>query len=145
MDNTIISENRIFLDINIDSKKELLELLARSFYEADIIENIDMFLKDIYKREEEFSTHVGNYIAIPHAISKVVKRPAIAFLRTTQPFLFGNDEEVQLAFMLAIPENSNKEHLGMLSSLATKLMNKDFQKQLMNTKSKLEIIKLLNF
>ena len=142
---SIISENRIFLDIDIESKKELIEKLATSFYEENIIEDIDMFLKDIYKREEEFSTHVGNYIAIPHAISKVVKQPAIAFLRASNPFQFGNDEEVQLAFMLAIPEDSNKEHLGMLSSLATKLMHKDFQEQLMNTQSKTEIIKLLDF
>lgn len=127
----VISRSRISLMKEIPSKKDAIMQMAKSFLEDGTIEDINVFIKDINKREEEYCTYVGNETAIPHAISSTVKKAGIAFIKTEKPFPYGEQgEQVRLLFMLAIPQDSNAEHLRMLSMLATNLMHKDFREYL---------------
>ena len=104
----VINTNRIMLMKELPSKKEAIKQLASSFIKDGTIEDIDLFIKDVNKREEEYCTYVGNETAIPHAISSTVKKAGIAFIKTEKPFSYGEQgEQVRLLFMLAIPENSN--------------------------------------
>lgn len=128
----VISKERILLKDSVKDKADAIQLLARCLKDDGKIDNLNTFLKDIYKREEEYCTYIGHVTAIPHAISESVKEASIAFLRVREGFVYGNEEErVQLLFMLAIPCDSNEEHLRMLSMLAKNLMHKEFRNALM--------------
>ena len=50
---------------------------------------------------------------------------------------------MKLLFMLAIPKDSNEQHLRMLSALATKLMHKEFREQLLHAKSISDVYEIL--
>lgn len=141
----VISKDRILLIDELSSKKEAIQLMADMFKKDQIINDSSSFIKDIDKREQEFCTYVGHETAIPHAISKEVNHAGIAFVRIDKALSYGEPgEDVRLLFMLAIPENSNTEHLRMLSMLAAKLMHKDFREYLFQAQTVDEIYDLLH-
>lgn len=127
----VISKHRILMETSIDSKDSALLKLADSFYKDDIITSIEIFLKDVDGRENEYCTYIGHETAIPHAISNSVKEASIAFLKVKEGVKYGSDEEnAKLIFMLAIPKDANADHLKMLSMLATQLMHQEFRDEL---------------
>lgn len=140
----VLNVSRIKILHQSINKKKVMELMTDCFVNDGIVFDKEMFIKDLNIREQEFSTYIGYEIAIPHAISKSVKKPAIAILKLDQEIDYGGgDELVKLFVMLAIPENSNDQHLKMLSLVATKLMHKDFRQDLMNLNREDEIYALL--
>ena len=140
----VIVKQCILLKKDVQSKEDALHMLADCLNEEAYITDPSEFLKDIHKREEEFCTYVGHETAIPHAISNCVSKAGIAFLRSDKAFQYGSsDETVKLLFMLAIPKDSNEQHLRMLSSLATKLMHKEFREQLLNAESISDVYEIL--
>lgn len=141
----VISKDRIQLINQLPSKKDAIQMMAEMFEQDHTIKDSTSFIKDIYQREQEFCTYVGNETAIPHAISKVVNHAGIAFVRTDKALTYGEPgEDVRLLFMLAIPEDSNTEHLRMLSMLAAKLMHMEFREQLFQAQTVDEIYDLLH-
>lgn len=140
----IISNDRILLKNNILGKKEVLESMVELFLKDKIIVDQQEFMKDIKKREEEYCTYIGHDIAIPHAISKTVKSVGIAFMRVDTAVPYGMDgETAKMFFMLAIPEESNAEHLKILSMLAMNLMHDEFRKKLLEASDEMEIYDVL--
>lgn len=141
----VISRQRIILRNDLCTKEEALQQLIQSFCHDEIVDDGLQFRKDIDLREKEFCTYVGHETAIPHAISTAAVKAGIAFLRSEEPFIYGEEQEcVRLMFMLSIPQHSNEDHLRMLSMLATKLMHQDFREQLLNASDAEEIYQLLS-
>lgn len=144
MNNHVIAKNRILLVERVMNKEEAIYKLATSLFDDGKISDISAFLVDIQKREEEYCTYVGHEIAIPHAISCYVQEASIAFLRTKEAFVYGDEtESTRLLFMLAIPCNSNAEHLRMLSTLASKLVHAQFRKSLMEAETIHDVYEVL--
>lgn len=140
----VISESRIEVTISMDSKEIALARLADMLYQDGKITSIEGFLNDIDKRETEYCTFIGHETAIPHAISKYAKEASIAFLKVEEGVSYGCvDDQAKLLFMLAIPENSNIEHLRMLSMLATQLMHKSFRDLLVAAHTSSEVYNML--
>jgi PTS system fructose-specific IIC component len=86
------------------------------------------YKKAIMAREEEFSTAVGDGIAIPHAKTAAVKRPGLAAMTvpggTDWNSLDGAPAD--LMFMIAAPEGENNAHLEILAQLSKLLMHQEF-------------------
>lgn len=141
----VISKERIQLIEELSSKEEAIHLMADMFQKDQTIQDSYRFMKDIYQREQEFCTYVGHETAIPHAISNMVNHAGIAFIRTNKALNYGEPgEDVRLLFMLAIPEDSNTEHLRMLSMLAARLMHKEFREHLFQAQTVDEVYDLLH-
>ena len=68
----ILDENIIDLHLKSTTKDEVLHDLSAHLLEAGYIEDIEQFVKDIYVREAEGITGMGNHIAIPHGKSQDV-------------------------------------------------------------------------
>ncbi|MBQ4342849.1 MAG: PTS sugar transporter subunit IIA, partial [Erysipelotrichaceae bacterium] len=62
----ILNEEIIDLDLKGTTKDEVLHELAGHLKTAGYISDVEDFVKDIYVREEEGITGMGNHIAIPH-------------------------------------------------------------------------------
>ena len=113
---------------------------------AGRLNNKEEYKKAVLKREEEFSTGIGDGIAIPHAKTAAVKTPALAFGRSKEGIdydsLDGNNAHI--FFMIAASEGAHNDHLDTLSRLSSMLMNEDFRNQLMNAKTENDVLSLID-
>ena len=90
-----------------------------------------MFLKGLWDREAEFSTGVGDGIAIPHCRLESIRQPSVFFAHLEQPIRWSSEEEVDLILVLAVPQsNAENTHIRLLSQLARKLVDEVFVSQL---------------
>ena len=62
----ILHEDDILIPMHADSKEEAIRQLARLLKEHEIVIDLDVFVKDVFLREAEGITGIGDYIAIPH-------------------------------------------------------------------------------
>lgn len=142
----LIKKDTIILDLKNEEKQSILEELIDKLYQAGRLNDKEEFKKEIFKRESEGTTGIGDGIAIPHAKTKAVKTPSIVFGRSKAGVEFDSldGEPTNLFFMIAATEGADKAHLETLSKLATFLMDKDFSKNLLNATSKEEILSIID-
>lgn len=123
-----------------DALKQLVNLLAETGYVTDV----EGFLKDIYLREAEGMTGIGNYIAIPHGKSAHVQTigVAIGVLDEEIPWETLDENGVKGIILFAVGNDteSAQEHLKMLSLFARKLGKDEVVDSLLNATTTDEII-----
>lgn len=134
-----IYEENIILDANANNKSEILHEMISVLDENGFLNNKERFTQDIWERENQISTEIGYGIAIPHAKSKEVKKPAIVVGRSLKGMQY-DSERCKLFFLIAVNENASKEHLEILSKLSTYLMNDQFRANLILADSTQEVI-----
>jgi fructose PTS system EIIBC or EIIC component len=83
-------------------------------------EQRDGLLADIRKREAQFTTALGDGIALPHARSRHVGELQMSALQLVAPVAFGavDGVPVQLAFLVASPADAPGVHLDCLRALS---------------------------
>ncbi|AUM62734.1 fructose-specific PTS transporter subunit EIIC [Spiroplasma monobiae] len=145
LENIYIDKN-IFLDIELNSKDEVLKYITNKAQELGIFSESESLLKAFYKREEEGTTGFEDGFAIPHAKVKGIKSASIICVRTLGDVewesLDGKPTKVIIA--LIIPENASSEHLNILSETAKKLMSEDLRKKLKTAKNSKEFSKFMD-
>lgn len=128
--NTMLNEQNIFLNLNLNNKQDVLEFISNKAHELNICKNISGVLEDLNHRELEYSTGLQDGFAIPHAKSEHVKEATILFLRLNTSIEWGtmDDSKVSYIFALLVPkENEGNVHLQMISKLAVCLLEDDFK------------------
>jgi fructose-specific phosphotransferase system IIA component len=142
---SVLDEKCIILDFETDKKEEAIDKLTQLLFSSKRINSIKRFKKDLHKREKDASTAIGHGVAIPHAKSKYVDKPSVAFLRTKNMISYDSEkEDVNMFFLIAVPLDSNNEHLKILSTLAREIMNEDFLKKLLQAKSANEVFEIIS-
>lgn len=141
--NEVIDVRNIIFTTETMSKEETIESLVELLSSNDYIDSSDDFKKEVYTRENEVSTSVGYGVAIPHAQSVSVKKPAVVILRNWSGIQWGKDK-VNLVFMIAANKEATEEHLKILSQISTFLMNDSFRAKLLTAESPEEVIEALN-
>lgn len=145
-DNHVINTALIALDVPYTTKKDIINAIAQMAKAAAYIEHVNEFVFAVEKREAEVSTAIGYHVAIPHGKSSVVLHPFIAFMRTSEPIIWseGDDEAVQLVFLIGVPEkNTETLHLKFISQVSRKLLDETFRDQLTTLKDKQKVYELL--
>ncbi|MGY0694348.1 PTS fructose transporter subunit IIABC [Virgibacillus sp. FSP13] len=142
----LLKEDTIKLDLQATSKSEVLSELADQLNRANRLNDKDAFLKNIFEREEQSTTGVGEGIAIPHAKTAAVKTPAIAFGRSSDGIDYDalDGQPAHLFFMIAASEGANNAHLEALSRLSTFLMDPKFQEKMYQATTKAQILEAVN-
>ena len=104
-------------DVHAASKKASLEAAAEAIATAQ--ESIDarQLLEALMAREKLGSTNLGDGIAIPHCRFADCQQPVASLLRLANPIGFDN-QEVDLLFILVVPEQETRLHLDLLAILA---------------------------
>jgi len=74
----LLLEKCVFLNAKANKKEEVWSLLANSLKEAGAVKDVEGYLADVHCREEKGTTGIGFGVAIPHAKSAAVSRPALA-------------------------------------------------------------------
>ena len=139
----IISENLIFLDVDVTSKKEALLKIATIAYDNDRVESVESYYEGLLERESLDTTGFGGGFAIPHAKISAVKKTSIIITRFAHPVEWEalDGAPVNIALGLAVCDSDGPNgHLKILSTLARALMRKEFTDKLMNSTTKSELI-----
>lgn len=123
------------------NKDEVLRGLGRMMYDAGKVNDLSKYIEGLYEREAEFSTGVGNGVAIPHCKADCVRAAAFTLVKLKNPVEWDSLDgcPVDYVIMLAAPNTSDNVHLKMLSQLASNLMDDDFREALKRASSVKEI------
>ncbi|ASN07212.1 PTS fructose transporter subunit IIABC [Virgibacillus necropolis] len=142
----LLGQDTIILDLQAQSKKDALNELANKLDEAGKLNDKQSFITDIFSREEQSTTGIGESIAIPHAKSAAVKVPAIAFGRSESGIDFDSldGQPAHLFFMIAASDGANNAHLEALSRLSTFLMDEKFREKIYQAVSIEEVLEAVN-
>lgn len=141
----ILSLECVTLDIDCHSKKDALDILAKTIAGSDkATSQIEVF-DCLCARERLGSTGLGNGIAIPHGRLKNSKKTIAAFLRLEDGVDYDAVDKVSvdLIFALIVPEDSTDEHLQTLATLAEMFSDKKIISQLRKGRSSAEIFSIL--
>lgn len=124
---SLLMKDTMIMDLKATTKSEVIDEMVHNYYEHGIIDDEDLYKKDIIKREEEGSTGMGDGIAIPHAHDAAVKKPAVQFARSVAGVDYDSmdGQPAHLFFMIAAPEGGDNTHLQALAALSQVLMNPD--------------------
>ena len=90
--NDLIRPEWIRLDMEGESREEVIRALAGILDRSGILSDKEQYLADVFEREKMGSTAIGFDVAIPHGKSRGVKEPAVAFARLTRPHPLGTGE-----------------------------------------------------
>ncbi|WP_377888124.1 fructose-specific PTS transporter subunit EIIC [Alkalihalobacillus sp. R86527] len=138
----LLTKETMILNLASKSKDEVIEELTEKLDRAGNLNDVKGFKEAIHKREKESTTGIGEGIAIPHAKTSAVKRPAIVFGRSDEGINYESldGQPAHLFFMIAATEGANQTHLEALSRLSSFLMDNEFRSVLINAKSTDEIL-----
>ncbi len=140
----LFSRDATALDVKAKDKDAVINKLVNLQFTHGNITDKEAYKKAIYAREAEFSTYVGEGIAVPHAKTEVVTAPSLAVVRLTEPIQYNEDDDdkSKLFFMIAAPMNGNL-HVDMLARMMSLLANEDFVAKLNAAKTPQEFLDLI--
>ena len=141
----ILDQDLINMELEADSKDDVIKALSKMLYKKGNIKNLDEFIKAVYEREAIGETGMGNHIAIPHGLTNVVLKASVAIGKVKKPVEWESldDEPVELIFLIAASTNElEKTHLQMLSQLAAVLAYKEHVDGLILCKNNKEFLDL---
>lgn len=142
----MLNKSNIALNKDLKNKNEVLTFISEKALELGITDNKDELLKDLWKREEEYSTGIQDGFAIPHAKSKYVKKASILYIKTNDDIEWEtlDGSNVRYIFNLLAPdENEGKAHLKMLSKVATCLMDDEFTEEVKKANDESQLVEYI--
>lgn len=134
----------LVLDLDVSSKKRVFEQVGLLFENNHHIARSQVF-DSLFSREKLGSTGLGQGIAIPHGRIKGLKEAVGALIRMKQaiPFDAPDGDNVNLIFVLLVPERATDLHLQILSELAQMFSEKAFRERLLTAGSSAEMHQLI--
>lgn len=140
----IITEDLIALDVDLPDKAAVINEIARLLMAGARLVDRDLYVKDVYEREEIVPTGIGDLIAIPHARSAGVSASSLVYLRLNSAIRWNEEEDARYIFGIAVPEdNVDNLHLKILSTVAKKLLDDKIKQVIVESPSKLQILEVL--
>lgn len=144
---SVLNVRNIKLNMMAKSKEEAIEELTDLLVHDGAVTNKDVFLKDVWLREEQGSTGFENHIAIPHGKSSGVVRTALAIGRTQHQIpwetMDGSDVRCIILFAVCLVDQ-NATHIRLLSQVSASLADEEIVDKLLMEDSPQKIIDLLN-
>ena len=104
-------------DVAVASKKACLEAAAELIAATQEGVGSRHLLEALMAREKLGSTSLGDGIAVPHCRYPDCQRPVASLLCLSNPVGF-DDQDVDLLFILVVPEQETRLHLDLLAILA---------------------------
>ena len=136
----------IALDAAPKSKQETLDAAVALMVKSGKITDEDAYRAQVYAREEESTTGIGEGIAIPHGKCDAVNKPGLAAMVIPKGVDFDSldGEPVTLLFLIAAPNTKDNVHLDVLSKLSMMLMDEEFTKSLRNARTPEEFLAIID-
>lgn len=120
-----IYKNSIFINVEAESQKNVFKILVNIFSKKNKTLS-SRIIDKLNERERLGSTSVGNGIAIPHTKVDGIKKTQVIFLKLKSgvDFSASDGKKIDLIFSIIAPENSESDHLLILSSISNFIRKK---------------------
>jgi len=141
----LINEKLIRLDLKATNKKDVFVELIDVLHAEGRISDKEQFLADINAREELGNTGFEDGVALPHAKSSAVTKPAVIIGVSKAGIDYGAEDgkPSKLFFMIASPDGGSNHHIEVLAELSSKLIQNGFIEQFLKAKTEKDALKLL--
>jgi PTS system fructose-specific IIC component len=133
----LLKKESISLKAAPTNKAECLEMAISLMEKAGNISDYKAYKEQVFFRETEGTTGIGDGIAIPHGKCDAVKSPGLAAMVIPGGVEYEalDGEPVDLLFLIAAPNTKDNIHLDVLAKLSRLLMHDDFVKALKSASS----------
>lgn len=137
----------INLQVAFAGRDQAIHLLADQLDAQGKLRDKAAFLREVFAREAQGPTALGEGLAVPHGKSDAVKEAAFAVATLNTPLEWeGIDgpESVNLIFLLAIPQaQAGTTHMQLLTSLTTALVDDDIRAAVLQASTPEQLLALL--
>ena len=142
----LLDRRSVSLSAAPKSKSEALDMAVDLMVKSEKISDREAYRKQVYAREQESTTGIGEGIAIPHGKCDAVQKPGLAAMVVKNGVEFEalDDEPVTLLFLIAAPNTEDNIHLDVLSKLSVMLMDEEFTASLRNAQSVDEFMEIID-
>ncbi|MFR3030631.1 MAG: PTS sugar transporter subunit IIA, partial [Blautia sp.] len=142
----LLDRRSICLDGKPTSKDEALDQVVALMANSGKISDQEAYRRQVYLREEESTTGIGEGIAIPHGKCDAVAKPGLAAMVVKDGVDFDSldGEPVHLIFLIAAPNTKDNIHLDVLSKLSVLLMDEKFVEDLRKAKTVDEFLQIVD-
>lgn len=142
----LLDKRSIFLNGAPKTKAEALDQMVELMSKSDKLSDLESYRKQVYAREEESTTGIGEGLAIPHGKCDAVKKPGLAAMVVPDGVDFDalDGEPVTLIFLIAAPNTEDNIHLDVLSKLSVLMMNEEFTAALRQAKTPEEFLAIVD-
>lgn len=126
------------------SKKRVFERAAEAMGAALNLSS-EIIYRALLAREKLGSTAIGEGIAIPHCRINECAEAAGCLVTLQEPIDFGSADgrDVDVIFVLLVPEEATQAHLNLLAALARSFSNPDLRNRVRQTHDSEELKQLL--
>ena len=142
----LLDRRSILLNGAPASKKDALDQMIALMVKSGKIRDEEAYRQEVYRREEEGTTGIGEGIAIPHGKCNAVIKPGLAAMVIPNGVDFDSldGQPVHLIFLIAAPNTKDNIHLDVLSKLSMLLMDEKFAENLKNAKTVDEFLEIVD-
>jgi PTS system nitrogen regulatory IIA component len=137
----ILVKDAVILDLESDSKSEVLAEMARALAKTVPGLDAERLLQVLIEREGLQSTGIGEGVAIPHGKMSGLDSLVASFARSRKGLDFDSidGQPTQLFFLLVVPEHSGGQHLKALARISRFFRDPTFRNRLADAEERDEI------
>ena len=139
-----LGQFQVLSEESLLSKKRVFERAAEAMGAALNLSS-DNIYRALLAREKLGSTAIGEGIAIPHCRINECAEAAGCLVTLQEPIDFGSIDgrDVDVIFVLLVPEEATQAHLNLLAALARSFSNADLRSRVRQTLDPEELRQLL--
>ncbi|MBT1883208.1 PTS 2-O-a-mannosyl-D-glycerate transporter subunit IIABC [Enterobacter mori] len=145
---TLTHSSAVCVQARYASRDEAIRQLTMRLVALGKITDGDEFLAEVYRRESQGPTALGEGLAVPHGKSSVVNEAAFAVATLSEPLEWeGVDgpENVELIVLLAIPPaEAGSTHIQVLTALTSRLADDVLRERVMAAATAEDLLDALN-
>ncbi len=136
-----LTEDMILLDQQFDSEEAAIRAAGKLLVDHGFVR--PAYVDSMLARNEMSSVYIGNHVAIPHGTEEAkseVEKSGLSILQVPGGVTFGTEPAKLIIGIAGVGD----EHLEILSNIAVICSDEDNVEQLIQAKTKQEIIELLS-
>lgn len=124
---SLIDKTLILTSLELKTRDEVFELIAKKISSKHKIPSKDI-IKSLQAREAEFSTGIGNGIAIPHASLKIKNAEIVVINTKSIDWKAIDNKKVNLVVCLLVPSGKvgREKHFEMLTKISKSMLKQEF-------------------
>lgn len=123
--NQALNRETIVTHLNVNTKDEVFDAMSELLLQAGVVSDKEGFIRDVYVRESQGATGIGDYIAIPHGKSESVVTPGVAVAVLDHEIewetLDGEGVRAVILFAVGADNEAAMEHLKLLAMFSKRL------------------------
>ncbi len=120
----VINPNAVDLNMDAHNKEEALARLCELLEKDGSVTSAELFKKDVYFRESEGHTGIGDGVAIPHGKSETVLKTCIAIGRCKEPIEWEtiDGKPVRVIILFAVSKDDKNNYFVKLMSEVARML-----------------------